>query len=105
LKQKDYEKNLGDYFMKWLEIIKLRSVGDSSGILNKLILSIDPMNQHGLVAIEWYRHVLLESDLSLHLHWDSEGPEKQGSTLGLRLVQVLKDLGLVDHSIWIEKGK
>jgi hypothetical protein len=91
--------------MKWLEIIKLRSVGGSEGLLEKIALSAAEVGQNGFIKIEFFRHAFLETDLSLHLKWDSEEPEMNGSAPGLRLAQALKDFGLVDHSIWIEKEK
>ena len=89
--------------MKWLEVIKLRSAGKNSGLLEELLLSINKFSQSGLVEIKTYHHAALESDLSVHLHWDSEGPEQNGSSLGLRLAQAFKEFGLVDHSIWVEE--
>jgi hypothetical protein len=50
-----------------------------------------------------YDHAALETDLSIHLHWESGRFEQNGSALGLRLVQALKEFGWVDHSVWIEK--
>lgn len=89
--------------MKWLEIIKLRSAGNSPGFLEKIPLSRIDQGQNGLVRIEYYRHAFLDTDLSIHLEWNSEQPEKNGSALGLRLSQAFKEFGLTDHSIWIEE--
>jgi hypothetical protein len=91
--------------MKWLEIIKLRTAEKSSGVLEKIFLPGDEFVQSGLIKIAFYRHDVLESDLSIHLQWDSKQPSKNGSSLGLRFAQALKDFGLIDHSIWIEKEK
>jgi len=91
--------------MKWLEIIKLRSVGKGSGLPAEFLMSIDKFSQEGLVEVKTYRHAALESDLSVHLHWESGRPEQNGSALGLRLAQVFKEFGLVNHSIWIEGEK
>ena len=91
--------------MKWLEIIKLRSAGKDSGLLEELLLSIDKLSQRELVEMKTYHHSALETDLSVHLHWESGRPEKNGSTLGLRLAQALKEFGLTDHSVWIEEEK
>ena len=91
--------------MKWLEIIKLRSPGKDSGLLEELLLSIDKLGQSGLVEMNTYHHAALETDLSVHLHWESGRPEQNGSALGLRLAQALKEFGLIDHSIWIEEEK
>jgi hypothetical protein len=91
--------------MKWLEVIKLRSAGKDSELLKEWLLSIDKFSQSGLVEMKTYHHAALETDLSVHLHWESERPEKNGSALGHRLAQALKEFGLIDHSIWIEKEK
>jgi hypothetical protein len=91
--------------MKWLEIIKLRSAGKDSGLLEELLLSIDRLGQTGLVEMKTYHHAALETDLSVHLHWESGRTEKNGSALGLRLAQALKEFGLIDHSIWIEEER
>lgn len=90
--------------MKWLEVIKLRSAGGSLGLLDELLLSISGSNQRGLVEMKTYRHAVLETDVSVHLHWDSEMLEPNGSALGLRLAQALKEFGLIDHSVWVEEN-
>ena len=90
--------------MKWLEIIKLRASGNSEDLRAQLLQSIADVNQQGgSVRINAYRHAALESDLSLHLHWQSERSDELGSTLGLQLARSLKEFGLIDHSLWIEE--
>ena len=92
--------------MKWLEIIKLRSAGNGDGLRAELLRFIAEVDQEGgSVSIKAYRHAALESDLSVHLRWESDGPDQHGSALGLRLVQSLKEFGLIDHSVWIEEEK
>ncbi len=89
--------------MKWLEVIKLRSTEESSGVVKELLRSISQLKQPGLEEIKIYRHASLETDLSLHLQWNSERPERDGSAPGLHLVHALKEFGLVDHSLWVEE--
>jgi hypothetical protein len=91
--------------MRWIEIIKLRSAGKGSGLLEELPLPMGEFIQNGVVEMKIYRHAALDTDLSVHLHWKSEWPEQNGSPLGLHLAQVFKDFGLVDHSIWIEEER
>jgi len=91
--------------MKWIEIIKLR-VAESSGDpfprqLAEIISGIH--RERGLVEIRLYRRTLLESDLSIHLYWDSEQPAPQGSAAGLFLMHMLKAFGLISHSVWLEE--
>ncbi len=89
--------------MKWLEVIRLRSAGKSRGLLKELLESLGQMKQDGLVEMRTYHHGALETDVALHLHWESKRPEKNGSSLGIRLAQGLKEFGLTDHSVWIEE--
>ena len=84
---------------------KAEVIGKNSEVLKELLLSIHRLNQSGLVEVKTYRHAALETHLSVHLHWESERPEQNGSSLGLRLVQALKEFGLTDHSVWIEEEK
>jgi hypothetical protein len=90
--------------MKWLEVIKLRSVGESSGVLEEFLRSLSQPGPRGLAKMKTFRHAGLETDLSVHLYWNSEKPESNGSALGLRLVQALKEFGLIDHSVWVEEN-
>ena len=58
----------------------------------------------GLDAVRVYLNVAFKGDISVQLHWDSDEPQYQGSLLGLKLVQALKEFGLVGHSVWVEFG-
>jgi len=89
--------------VKWLEVIKLRSAGKNSGSLEELLRSMSQVKQRGLLEMQTYRHAALETDLSVHLLWESEFPETNGSGPGLRLVQALKEFGLTDHAIWVKE--
>ena len=91
--------------VKWLEVIKLRSAGKDPGSLEELLRSMSQVKQSGLVEMQTYRHAALETDLSVHLLWESDFPEMNGSAPGLRLVQALKEFGLTDHSIWLKEEK
>ena len=90
--------------MKWLEIIKLRSAGIEDSLVEEFLRSLTTSGEDTeRLEIKTYRHAALENDLSVHLHWDSEKPEQDGSALGLRLAQAFKEFGLIDHSIWVEE--
>ncbi len=91
--------------VKWVEVIKVRSAGKSPALLDELLRSRAQIKQSGLVEMKTYHHATLETDLSVHLHWESEFPEKNGSAPGLRLAQALREFGLIDHSLWIEEEK
>ncbi len=91
--------------MNWVEIIKLRSAGMEDGLLEQLLRSLRSDRSRELVEIKTYRHAVFPNDFSMHLRWESERPTENGSVLGLRLAQALKEFGLIDHSIWIEEEK
>ncbi|MCK4446085.1 MAG: hypothetical protein KAW56_03280 [Candidatus Marinimicrobia bacterium] len=89
--------------MKWLEIIELRFGGNNRERLeSQLQTLIDEAKQQ---AIKVYSHVTVETDFSIHLRHDSKRADVSGSPLGLRLASVLKEYGLVNHSVWIEMHK
>jgi len=93
--------------MKWVEIITLRS---SSRIntefvdeLLKELKKVDkPETPKHLAEIRVYHHSIVETDLSIHIYWKSEQGSQHKSSLGLKLSSALKDLGLLNHSVWIE---
>ena len=92
--------------MKWLEIIELRSTGvDRTKIERRLRdLAGETERETKPRAIELYIHGLVETDLSVHVIHDSEPVDVTGSPLGLHLASALKQFGLVNHSVWIEKS-
>jgi hypothetical protein len=93
-----------DNAMKWIEVIMLQSAAKNPETLEQEVekLTQNVINGSSLKEIKLYRHALLDNDLSVHLQWESEKAEPQGSALGLCLSHVLKDFGLVSHAVWIE---
>ncbi len=93
--------------MKWLEIIELRSVsvGSNRKFLKRELKSlIEELNKETEQrAIKVYSRVAVDNDFSIHLLYDSKEADINGSTLGLQLVSALKEYGLINHSVWIER--
>jgi len=91
--------------MKWIEIIKLRVAESNRESLDQELAEIiSGVNlEQGLGEIKLYRHVVVDSDLSIHLYWESERPAPQGSAAGLCLMHLLKAFGLISHSVWFEE--
>ena len=94
--------------MKWVEIITLRSSSKINGQLIDALLkgveesdSLTDTPKH-LVEIKIYHHSVVETDLSIHILWESENESQDKTPLGLRLFSALKPLGLLNHSVWIE---
>jgi hypothetical protein len=97
--------------MKWVEIISLRCAANADAlflnIVNELFKEIRDSDSAAdtpehLFAIRGYHHSLLETDLSIHMYWESESVNHDKSPLGLRISSALKDFGLLNHSVWIE---
>ena len=94
--------------MKWVEIITLRSPGNiNRELVDVLLKGVDESDgatdtSKHLVEIKIYRHSVVETDLSIHIHWKSEPGGQNKSPLGLRFSSALKPLGLLNHSVWVE---
>lgn len=92
--------------MKWIEIINLRSAGTPrESIEQKLPRSVSEVKLgKNLAAIRVYRNATLETDLSVHLLFESPRSETRPSALGQQLGSLLKEFGLVNHTIWVEEA-
>jgi hypothetical protein len=87
--------------MKWMEFIKIQT--SSSDVSAKMPTLIEPYKaRQGLLEIKVFRHASVD-DCSLCLRWDTDSPEPRGSSVGFMLCNTLKQYGLVDHAVWIEK--
>ncbi len=90
--------------MKWLEVITVRSLDkDDKQILDGLLAQIFEARPTGhSPEVRIYRDSTLETDLSIHLYWDTNGLRPGPSHLGQQLSYSLKALGLLNHSVWVE---
>lgn len=90
--------------MKWIEIITLRSLsGGNRQLVGELLQQFFKQKESGLPAsIRIYRHCTVDTDLSIHIHWEREARDPGESPLGQQLSYALKGLGLLSHSIWLE---
>jgi hypothetical protein len=90
--------------MKWVEIITLRSpTRINTQFVDELLKQADKADipKH-LVEIRIYHHSVVETDLSIHIYWRSEPGSQNKSPLGLKLSYALRNLGLLNHSVWVE---
>lgn len=87
--------------MKTLEIIHLRLAGDSPQTLADVIHKSIGSAPAGM-DIRIYRHTRLETDLTVHLHRDDTGRSDQASDVGTFLASLLREYGMVEHSVWVE---
>jgi hypothetical protein len=91
--------------MKWLEIIELRTVNRNQDLLKSQLRNlINKTEQEAKKqTIKVYSRVMVDTDFSIHLFHDLKKVENSGSPLGLRLASALKEFGLVNHSVWVER--
>ena len=89
--------------MKWLEIITIRTVGiaEREKTLKFLEQMELPQANDGPLDINVYTNAVIETDLSIHIHWNAETMDQGKSSLGLELAQTLRDVGLTNHSLWV----
>ena len=92
--------------MRWIDIITLRSSATSlESLSNEVILSIiNNLRKRSLKGSKIYRRYAMDSDLSIHLFWDSANVEQKGNPLSQHLILFLKQYGLVNHAIWVEQN-
>ncbi len=92
--------------MKWLEIIQLRSYSkpdrdDALAAFQQLYL---PDRESGLKDIILFRHIALEGDLCIFIHWDGKVPGTEKSPLGLQLAAAFSEFGQINHSVWAHEA-
>ena len=65
--------------MKWLEMIKFRTSGQN--LENMVDKFIKPLTKDyegaGLISMQVYSHATLNTDLSIHLYWDTVNVSQQ----------------------------
>jgi hypothetical protein len=94
--------------MKWVEIITLRSASKINGQFIEELLkgvvesdsSTDTSNR--LAEIKIYHQSVVETDLSIHIFWESEPGSQNKSPIGVKIYFALRPLGLLNHSVWVE---
>ena len=92
--------------MKWIEIITLRSNRDDLLVLDfESLIDVKENYPDGkLEKMEVYRRCTLDTDLSVHLRWNSDRANPEGSSVALHLMELLKENGLLNHSIWVKEA-
>ena len=90
--------------MKWIEVIKISIAENRRAVLESQIKSVMAKFNNGENAetVKLY-HNLLDGDLSIHLCWTNRKAEPRGSKTGLCLAHLLREFGLISHSVWVEK--
>ena len=92
--------------MKFLEVIELRSADclktDLEPVLHNLIEDVSGKAKEHCITV--YGHMTIDTDFRIHLLHGSMEAQCERSALGLQISALLKEYGLVNHSIWTEAG-
>lgn len=93
--------------MKWVEIINSRLVAPSDPLgLERLFHDIRESVARGSeegVRMVIYKSRFVDSDWAIHLHRESDNSPLGRTGLGIKLAELIRPMGLVDYSIWIEE--
>ena len=91
--------------MKTVEIITVRmDLQREKRLLGELRTTLDRKSlSDDRVIVQIYRHATVETDLSIHLYWETLGADDLPSDLGRRLASALKEFGPINHSVWFEE--
>jgi len=75
-------------------------------VLNILLETVASIRKtEGINVARIFSHQSAPGGLSLILFWDTPSVPKQGSETAQFILEGLKSLGLLDHTVLIEKGK
>ncbi len=91
--------------MQWLEVIRFRTALERketvTDLLRGVLATID--TGEGLIRADLYSHASVVTDVSVHLLWDRAINGNGGSELAIGIKDVLKPLGLLDHTVWLHE--
>jgi len=92
--------------MKCVEVITLRSLVKANiESMDELLRQVFKSKISGVTPdVSIYRHSMLETDFSIHIYWETKEQHTKGTPLGQQLTSGLEGLGLLTHSVWVEKS-
>jgi hypothetical protein len=93
--------------MRWLEEIRVRTQPRREEEVMQLLLetaaSVSRNKQPQSVSV--YSHHCAPGGFSLFLGWDTASVPLQGSDTAMLIIEGFKPLGLLDHTVMVEKGE
>jgi len=84
--------------MTYIEVIRIRLSDSGIGEVKSKIRELAANLEHADMRV--YQHATIKSDFAVHIRHRTSRPAVSES--GQHLVAVLKEMGLVNHSIWVE---
>jgi hypothetical protein len=92
--------NVGERGNRILEVIHLRLAGRGSEELAQL--TVEAILEARETGAHVYRHSRVGSDLLVQFHREAPDGDDSRSDVGSRLASLLREHGIVEHSVWIE---
>jgi hypothetical protein len=91
--------------MIWIEMISTRAAGivEAEKILEICRQTHQFIAGEELLKMSVFCNTRHATDISIHLQWKSD--PGTGSVLGRELTSALADLGLINHTLWIEQNE
>jgi hypothetical protein len=92
--------------MKCVEVITLRSLAKANiESMDELMRQVFKSKISGLKPdVRIYRHSMLETDFSIHIYWETKEQHPKGTPFGQQLSYDSEGLGLLTHSVGVEKS-
>ena len=88
--------------MKTLEIVHLRSSGESLETLSDLIKESIWADGNGTEVVTVFRRSGLNTDVAVHIHNQNADGGNGPNVLAVQLAAALRVFGLVEHTVWEE---
>lgn len=88
--------------MKCLEIIELCCACSEHATVETRLTEL--LGQVSGVSLKVYTHGLVDTDFSVHLAYERTGCEVSLSVTGEQIAAALRAFGMVNHSVWIQRG-
>ena len=90
--------------MRWAEVIMVRSAGSSGDILETTLKELINAMAFEIEqeAIRIFRGEKLDSDICIVLFHNGKKTRTGESLLGMNLTAALREVGLVNHTVWSE---
>lgn len=87
--------------MRALEVVHLRmAVAGAPDLVGVIRESVGSPPES--MEIRIYRHASVRSDLVVHLRREIGDGQASASDVGTRLAALLREHGMVEHSVWVE---
>ena len=89
--------------MEWIEMIKVQTAGSKASVACKDYLAQFQLEKNASdpPTIKKYQNAHVDGSHAILLRWSTAPPGDSGSHLAQQLGNLLKDYGMVSHSVWI----